>query len=138
MVVPETVIPKAPTVRADPDAMLRLVQAAAAVIVTVNPPSIIALSAATGAVTFSASAPAFNTVGSYCNIGTDAPGTSTHTITSGSNYSAGIGASQIYSHSISNTVDIAVNNLSGTWKFMGATATCGYSQSTYAIAVRVA
>ena len=98
----------------------------------------VAVSAATGAVTFSASAPAFNTVGSYCNIGTDAPGTSTHTITSGSNYSAGIGASQIYSHSISNTNDIALNNLSGTWKFMGATATCGYSQSTYAIAVRVA
>ncbi|MEK7719857.1 MAG: hypothetical protein AAB347_09650, partial [Bacteroidota bacterium] len=49
-VVPETVIAKAPTVRVDALAILRLVQAAVASTVTVNPPSIKTLSAATGAV----------------------------------------------------------------------------------------
>jgi len=49
LVVPETARVKPPTVRADPVAILRFVQAAAAVTVTVHPPSIIALSAATGA-----------------------------------------------------------------------------------------
>ena len=50
MVVPETVIAKAPTVRADPLAIFSVAQAAAPPIVTVNPPSMKTISPATGPV----------------------------------------------------------------------------------------
>ena len=97
----------------------------------------IAVSGATGAVTISAAPPSFNSVGSYasCRIfGTS----SLFTVTSGSNYSAGSGNTQLNSAAYSNNIS---NNLSGTWQWMGATVTignvCGYQQYCEAICVRV-
>lgn len=79
----------------------------------------VAVSAATGAVTFSAACPTFNTVGSYVygTLGTSAA-------TAGTNYSAGASNGQVKSASIfidcSGTTTITnSNNLSGTWKAMG-------------------
>ena len=68
--------------------------------------------------------PAFNTVGSYCMLGSNFMDNSTYT--SGSNYSAGTGSNQLQSVSLllrdGDTISGAtVNNLSGTWKWMAAT-----------------
>lgn len=75
----------------------------------------IAVSGATGAVTFSAACPTFNTVGSYCFVAQTSGG-----VSSGSNYSAG----NLQSASLYNQEGLAglnyQNNLSGTWKWMGA------------------
>jgi len=85
----------------------------------------VAVSASTGAVTFSASCPSFNSVGSYCFVSID-DGTGATTISSGSNYSAGGG----YTNNVTSYYIIldngvpgegTVNNLSGTWKWMSAT-----------------
>ena len=77
----------------------------------------VAVSGATGAVTFSASCPTFNSVGSYTfaiiNFWT---GT---TISPGSNYAAGNGSNQV--QWLEYATQSAVNSLSGTWKWMGAT-----------------
>lgn len=81
----------------------------------------IAVSAATGAVTFSAAAPTFNTVGSYV-LGY----VQNASISAGSTYSAGNGASQVqsgYMGIFSCAVGFtSINNLSGTWRSMGGAA----------------
>jgi len=73
----------------------------------------------------------FNTVGSYAFV-TNTPG---NTIVSGSTYSAG-GTFQSYSlQGYGHTI----NNLSGTWRWMGAGSNpCGGGQGISAIAVRTA
>ena len=76
----------------------------------------VSVSAATGAVTFAAAAPTFNTVGSYCYVATNSG-----TVASGSNYSAGGGANQLLSFGVNGSS----NNLSGTWKNMSAGGTVG-------------
>ena len=88
--------------------------------------------------TIAVAAPSFNSVGSYANVGSDASGTGYNTFTSGSNYSAGTGVGQIYAWTGGSNTTASVNSLSGTWKWMGATITWGFSTSIYAIAVRVA
>ena len=82
----------------------------------------VAVSGATGAVTFSASCPTFNTVGSYVwgivgNYGT------AFNVTSGSNYSAGNSGQGVQSYSDVNGT--FTNNLSGTWKYMTGTESGG-------------
>jgi hypothetical protein len=73
--------------------------------------------------TLSVACPAFNTVGSYCFIAKVAGLGSI----AGTNYAAG--ASSIQSGSLFNsdglTAGTAQNNLSGTWKWMGANAVGG-------------
>jgi len=89
----------------------------------------VSVSTATGAVTFAAAAPTFNSVGSYCFCS----GLS-GSFASGSNYSPGIGANQILAFANGNWA----NSLSGTWKWMAAGGTqtaCGFS--IFGIAVRV-
>jgi hypothetical protein len=82
----------------------------------------ITISGATGAVTVNASgasAPSFNSVGSYCSIVGY-----TANFTSGSNYSAGSGTAQVRSvcgRNSASAYNYVTNNLSGTWKWMGAT-----------------
>jgi hypothetical protein len=71
----------------------------------------IAVSASTGAVTFSAAAPTFNSVGSYANAILVAS-----SISSGSTYSAGANLLSTDFFNFQTT-----NNLSGTWRWMGAT-----------------
>ena len=79
----------------------------------------VAVSAATGAVTFSAAAPTFNTVGSYVT-GYYA---TTSAVSSGQVFSAG--SSGVRSTNTSSII-YATNNLSGTWRWMGApAAACG-------------
>lgn len=77
----------------------------------------IAVSAATGAVTFSAACPTFNTVGSYVLGGTNSA------TSAGTNYSAGSGSGQIQSSFVFAACAVTsfsyANNLSGTWKSMG-------------------
>ena len=86
----------------------------------------VAVSGATGAVTFSAVCPTFNTVGSYCFGGAVNSVTGLN-LTAGSNYSAGGGNGQ--SQGFATVSENATfyngsnNNLSGTWKWMGATYT---------------
>ena len=63
------------------------------------------------------SCPAFNTVGSYCYV--QAQAVFDYTITSGSNYAAGNGEQQMQSY---NNNGSSSNNLSGTWKWMGASS----------------
>lgn len=79
----------------------------------------IAVSAATGAVTFSAAAPTFNSIGSYVfgTLGTSAA-------TAGTTYSAGGSNGQVRTAAIfydcSGVMQInAQNTLSGTWRAMG-------------------
>ena len=89
----------------------------------------VAVSGATGAVTFSAACPTFNTVGSYVGgaFFHDSSGGSSTSV-SGSNYSAGSGNGQITSAAVRIQGDYTIersNNLSGTWKYMGAPVTVG-------------
>lgn len=81
----------------------------------------ISVSGATGAVTFSLAAPSYNTVGSYIT-GYCAPNGSS-AITSGSTYSAGTGTFQVQAYEI--WQGQTTNNLSGTWRWMGATGLTG-------------
>ena len=83
----------------------------------------VAVSGSTGAVTFSAAAPSYGSVGSYVYGRITSIGALT--VTAGNNYSAGSGNLQVTS-----TVAFSaggtytnVNNLSGTWKYMGCTFT---------------
>jgi len=76
--------------------------------------------------TLSVACPGFNTVGSYV-MGGDSSGASNNSVfSSGSNYSAGGGANQVKSAGQTTFghcglgIDLA-DNLSGTWKYMGAT-----------------
>jgi hypothetical protein len=87
----------------------------------------VAVSGATGAVTFSASCPTFNTVGSYCSAGSQNNLTGL-TMTAGSNYAAGnaSGEAQAYGSAYSPSngfYGVSSNSLSGTWKYLGPTAT---------------
>ena len=98
----------------------------------------IAVSGATGAVTFSAAAPSFNSVGSY--VWAKIQNNSATTITSGNNYATGTADLQIMSAVgwPSGSIYTAVNNLSGTWKYMGATVTpSGCINQLSALFVRV-
>ena len=65
--------------------------------------------------TLTIAAPGFNTVGSYCLVGTN---NNTTQVTAGSNYSAGASTLQIRAY---NTSTGSANILSGTWKWMGST-----------------
>ena len=93
----------------------------------------VAVSGSTGAVTFSVSAPTFNSIGSYvfCAIFGGGAG---YSITAGSTYSAGTGTGQVQSTAIGMG---SSNNLSGTWRWMGASGTIGPCGSAVGIAVRV-
>ena len=92
----------------------------------------IAVSSATGAVTISAAALSYGSVGSYI-FGVRYQ---TGTLTAGTSYSAGGGADQIRSGTLG--VSGTTNNLSGTWRNMGGTVTypCG-SADIFSIFVRV-
>lgn len=83
--------------------------------------------------------PSFNSVGSY-TLGYISNGATT-TITAGSNYSAGGGNLQFISCSIpSSSAPATQNNLSGTWKVMGATFTItnlGCGATGYTLICRV-
>ena len=70
--------------------------------------------------TLTIAAPTFNSVGSYCWV----VGINTN-YASGSNYSAGTGNGQLQSDAFRNASPYYAinNNLSGTWKWMGATIT---------------
>jgi hypothetical protein len=97
----------------------------------------VAVSGATGAVTFSAACPTFNTVGSYCSAG-GVHSTSGFNFTAGSNYAAGSGNGQAQAATyvyVYTTNGFAYSNqLSGTWKWLGATYTTlsGYGDSNMA------
>ncbi len=101
----------------------------------------IGVSGATGAVTFSAACPTFNTVGSYV-FGGSASGNNSFTFTSGSNYSVGSSPGQVQSSCVylDDQTTYAVlgpfsNNLSGTWKYMGSTRTTSGGFSNYLAAI---
>jgi hypothetical protein len=82
--------------------------------------------------------PTFNTVGSYIWGVILIQNGDTYTVTSGSNYSAGSGNRQLCS--TFNATSGRTNNLSGTWKNMGGTATfspCGGDTYIQAIYCRV-
>jgi len=82
--------------------------------------------------TLSVACPTFNTVGSYCYI---VGWNQSTTVTSGSNFGAGFGNNLVRSVAlIGITGVIGSNNLSGTWKWMGATTT---GESPIAIGCRV-
>lgn len=80
--------------------------------------------------TISLAAPAANTIGSYAYVATG----SSSSIAFGDVVSAGLGVNQVLS---SNGVGATANNLSGTWRWMGAPAGALCSGYTTAIAVRV-
>lgn len=92
----------------------------------------VAVSASTGAVTFSAAAPTFNSVGSYCLAAV--VGTNT-VITAGTTLSAGAGINNMQAYS---AVVGAANTLSGTWRMMGRNTPNDPCQFFPCIAVRVA
>jgi hypothetical protein len=85
--------------------------------------------------TLSLACPGFNTVGSYCLVTNSGQ---VATFSSGSNYSAGSGASLLQSAALANGqgVYFAANNLSGTWKWMAASTSSDFSQPA-GIACRV-
>jgi hypothetical protein len=91
--------------------------------------------------TLTVACPTFNTVGSYCFVGS--PSNGSWSWTSGSNYAAGSGAGQFKSIAVYVTVDgvvgeNSVNNLSGTWKWMsGSTIGAWGTMATFGIACRV-
>lgn len=80
----------------------------------------VAVSAATGAVTFSAAAPTFNSVGSYVQGYAYRTGSN---ISSGDTFAAGVSNNQVGSYG--GAYSGAVNNLSGTWRWMGGTGPTG-------------
>ena len=107
----------------------------------------VAVSASTGAVTFSASCPGFNTVGSTCFTAMQAYSANNFTIVAGTNYAAGGGSVQVQSGGLTNDqlngfTQATQNNLSGTWKNMSATrvisAAGAYDGVGYQIHTRVA
>ena len=89
----------------------------------------VSVSAATGAVTFAAAAPTWNSVGSYAWLAC-----STGTFTAGSNYAAGGGAGQVQAWYFDSTPQQFTSNiLSGTWKWMAPTV----SSNMFGMGVRV-
>jgi len=99
----------------------------------------VAVSGATGAVTFSVSAPSANSVGSYCFAYISAYNSSW---TFGGNYSVGTSSQQIqlWANTDGTTGQTVTGSISGTWKWMGlGTNTNGpNTASAFGIAVRVA
>ena len=100
----------------------------------------IAVSAATGAVTFSAAAPTYNSVGSYAMVCSTS--TSASSFVAGSNYSAGTGSGLIASAYLAYggcplSLGVSSGSVSGTWKWMSTTSGAGSYVPT-GIAVRVA
>ena len=97
----------------------------------------IAVSAATGAVTFSAAAPTADSVGSYVfgmyykNSG------GSITFTFGTNYAGGGGNSSWAAGVLDGGVNAGQTTLSGTWKYLGATYTLGAFTTANAILCRV-
>jgi len=86
--------------------------------------------------TLTVACPTFNTVGSYATVIKYLAGCGGITITSGSNYAAGSGINQFQSGGVGNN---GTNNLSGTWKWMGCTFSCGcYANYAVGVACRVA
>ena len=76
--------------------------------------------------------PTFNSVGSYAQVYLRS-GSGSWTITSGGNYSAGSGTSQVQSIQLgfSTTATQNISNyLSGTWKWMGASGTVPFNAGT--------
>jgi hypothetical protein len=106
----------------------------------------ISINASTGAVTVTNSlyAPSFNSVGTYAFVACNAGSLSPNNRTSGTNYSAGTGSTQLQSGMLyydvcSGTASLAVtNNLSGTWKWMSANSPNLTTDAVMGIAVRVA
>ena len=88
----------------------------------------VAVSASTGAVTFSASCPSFNSVGSYVFIQGGTLGLTT-TFNSGSNYAAGGGTGQLATSMLfwdgSAMQYVGLNTISGTWKWMNSSISDG-------------
>jgi len=77
--------------------------------------------------------PTFNSIGSYCYGRLDLAGGGT--ITSGADYSAGTANNQVSS---SNPITGAkVNNLSGTWRYMGGTGTSSCGEPVTSLFCRV-
>jgi hypothetical protein len=81
--------------------------------------------------TVAVACPSFNSVGSYC-WGSITSGSNGTVYEGGSNYSAGSGTNQVRSGAFYNTnagccsyntAPVFQNNLSGTWKYMGANNT---------------
>ena len=96
----------------------------------------VAVSAATGAVTFSSSCPTFNSVGSYCQAHMNMGGG--QVVSSGENYAAGVGNLQVYGTIFAGgSFDGGPVSLSGTWKWMGGQGTANEAQGIQAIACRV-
>lgn len=86
--------------------------------------------------TLTIAAPNFNTVGSYCGIRREVSNGAT--CSGGTNLSAGSGLNQVQSWAINSTdptIYFSTNNLSGTWKWMGADLSAQQGCST---GVRVA
>jgi hypothetical protein len=100
----------------------------------------VAVSGATGAVTFSVSAPSANSVGSYCFAEIQVYQANW---TFGGNYSAGTGSQQIqlWANADSSTGGTPTGSISGTWKWMGLgtnSSAGGQASNAFGIAVRVA
>jgi hypothetical protein len=92
--------------------------------------------------TLSVACPAFNTVGSYVMGGTFVGGGNQANLQSGSNYAAGTGTNQIRSSGLFSDASggfgfESLNNLSGTWKYMGASTSIFPNNSQFAICCRV-
>jgi hypothetical protein len=90
----------------------------------------ISVSGSTGAVTFAVACPTYNTVGSYVQGGWT-NNCSSVSLNSGSNYSAGGGNRQIFAVTMTANAGpeggymgfVRTENISGTWKLMGASST---------------
>ena len=91
----------------------------------------IAVSGATGAVTISAAAPSYNSVGSYVFGARRGTGT----LTAGTSYAAGGSNDQISSYVLGTPT--ITNNLSGTWRNMGGTASFPCGADMISVFVRV-
>ena len=84
--------------------------------------------------------PSFNSVGSYVNGAVTLGPSASFTVTSGSNISAGASNGLVQSTTRYRLGDAVSNNLSGTWKWMGATvsdSTGGDVYYFYAVCCRV-
>ena len=87
--------------------------------------------------TLSVACPTFNTVGSYCGIVFAFQYTGV-SVSSGTNYSVGDGTNQVRSGFVNGGETLSLqsqNNLSGTWKWMGATN--GFVTGPFSVGCRV-
>jgi len=98
----------------------------------------ISVSSATGAVTISTAAPAFNDIGSYVFGAIKCTENNTVTFSSGETFTAGSGNGQVGS---AHTTQSFTNNLTGTWRWMAApgviSAGGGDNAFAYGLLVRV-